>query len=259
DAAEWIESHVPAGSYVVVEPYGPQLIGPPLLMTLDPGLRKQVIDRIGVQHVFAVQTIPMFQTVPERSAQFYSFELYPNADYFVTSSAVGSRYRRDPSLFAAQLTFYDDLEQRFEKVKEFAPARAEGLRLAIYRQPSRDVPFAFRATVAAPAILGMGTANMGESQATYYYEVGANYEFFRRFPEGSASYRLALERGTDDKQLFYNCALGETRCLLALGRTGDAIAFLRALAANIDDPAMRDTLAQIANELTESLRRRQPP
>jgi hypothetical protein len=76
-ASDWIEQHVPAGSYIVVEPYGPNLIGPPLLMTLDPGLRKQVIDRIGVQHVFAVQTMPMFQTSPERSALFYSLDLYP--------------------------------------------------------------------------------------------------------------------------------------------------------------------------------------
>lgn len=259
DAADWIESYVPAGSYIVVEPYGPHLIGPPLLMTLDPGLRKQVIDRIGVQHVFAVQTIPMFQTVPERSAPFYSLDLYPNADYFVTSSGVGSRYRHDPSLFSTQVAFYGDLERRFEKLKEFEPARAGGLRLAIYRRPSREAPYASRGVVAAPARLDAVTINMGESEARYYYEVGANYEFFRRFAEASASYRLALDRGTDDKQLFYNCVLGETRCLLALGRSEDAVVFLRALAANIDDPSMRGTLVQIAGELSESMRRRQPP
>jgi 4-amino-4-deoxy-L-arabinose transferase-like glycosyltransferase len=259
DAADWIEHHVPAGSYLVLEPYGPNVIGPPILMTLDPGLRKQVIDRIGREHLFAVQTIPMFQTAPERSAHFYSLDLYPNADYFVTSSGVGSRYRRDPVLFAPQIAFYDELEHRFEKVQEFAPARAGGLRLAVYRRPSLETPFAFRGAVAVPARLGEATVNMGESEAKYYYEVGANYEFFRRFIEATGSYRFALERGTDDKQLFYNCVLGETRCLLALGRTEEAVVFLRGLSSNIDDASLRGTLTQIANELSESMRRRQPP
>jgi hypothetical protein len=256
DVAEWLESRVAPGSYIVTEPYGPNIMGPPLLMTLDPGLRNRVVTEIGKERVFAVQSIPMFQTHPNRSAPFYSLELYENADYIIVSSGVASRYRSNPDQFATQISFYNALEQRFERVRDFTPARPGGLRLTAYRPLSKTLPFASRAAVAPPPTLEERPLNAGDAEARFYFELGTNYEYYQHLHEASASYRIALNRGMDNALLFYNCVLGETRCLLAQGRTDDAITFLRAVAAKVSDKPTRTTFTRLADQLSGSRDRR---
>ncbi len=255
DVAKWIIQHAAPGSYIVTEPYGPNLVGPPVLVSLDRDLQKQVIERIGPKSVFAVQILPMFQIRPERSGAFYNVDLYRNADYFVVSSGVASRYRREPQRFAQQIAFYDRLDRELEKVCVFVPARKDGLRLAIYGRRSTHGAFASRLGVAPPPEIAM---NVGDAATRFYFDLGANYEFFGRTPEAYSSYRLALERGTDSEPLFYNCALGTARCLLLLGRRDDAIALLRSVATRSSDERTRSTLVQMAEQIGKSDKRRTP-
>lgn len=258
DATAWLSQYVPAGSYVVTEYYGPEMLGPPVLMTLDPGLRKAVVGRLGTTRIFAMQTLPMFQTHPERSAPFYSLERYPNADYIIMSSVVAGRYQRDPQRFDPQIQFYNELARQMEAVKEFPPPRPGGVRLTVYRRRSWERPFAVRSSsVPPPPPISRGVADV-EAEANFYYALGANCEFFGKVAEASLSYRFALQNGTNDARLFHNCVLGETRCLLAAGRTEDAILFLRELSAQVPDKTTRATLVSMANQLSESLRRRTP-
>lgn len=253
DAREWLDANVPGGSYVVTEAYGPEFLGPDFLMTMAPPLRRRVIDRLGAQRILAKQTLPMFQTDPERSAPFYSLELYENADYFIVSSGVASRYRREPDRFAPQIAFYHELERRMALVGEFKPSRAGEIRVTIYRRPHRE-PFAARASVAPPPTVAARQLDTGNAPARFYFEMGANFEFFQRMGEALISYQRALEAGMGDVDMFHNCVLGETRCLLAMGRNDEAIEFLRRIATHVTDDAERAAIQRMHDDLSKALR-----
>ncbi len=260
DAVAWLQSNAPDGSYIVTEPYGPDLIGPSQLMPYDPRFRNRILQRLGSKRIFAVQTIPMFQTHAEWSAPFYSLDLYPNADFFIKSSGVASRYQRDGDLFSQHLAFYQSLDRNLEKVREFTSNRPDGLHLTIYRRRRFDSPFATRSNVAPPPALPIARGKApGDSAARFYYELGSNYEFYRRPLDASLSYRNALDWGMDDSGLFYQCVLGEARCLTQLGHTEQAISFLQAVAESSKEP-LRGSLTKVARQLSESLSRgqRQP-
>jgi 4-amino-4-deoxy-L-arabinose transferase-like glycosyltransferase len=251
DVADWLLANAESGSYIVKELYGPELVAPSYVMTLDNEMRKAIIERIRGQRKFAVQNIPMFQVHPERANRFYNLDLYPNADYFVLSSGVGSRYRREPERFAAQMAFYDALERQCEKVGEFIPKRPGGLRLTVYRRPSA-VPFAARAPVAPPPDLPLAGTNPVD--ARFYFEIATNYESFGRLPEAARSYELGYERGTDDGNLFQNCVLGEARCIAATKGAAEAAVFVRSVAGRVTDAEMRAALIDIAKQIETAVR-----
>lgn len=226
-------------------------------MSYDAPFRNRILRRLGSKPVFAVQTMPMFQTDAERSAPFYSLELYPNADFIIKSSGVAARYQHDGMSYAPQLAFYQSLDRQFVKVREFPSRRAGGLHLTVYQRREFDQPFALRSNVAPPPTLPIARGKAdGDAAARFYYQLGANYEFYRRPLEASLSYRNALDWGMNDSSLFYHCIHGEVRCLTQLGRTEDAISLLQAGAASTREP-MRTSLLKMAQQLSE-LRSRSP-
>ncbi len=255
EAREWIDANVPGGAYVVTEFYGPEFIGPDFLMSMNPALRKRVIDRVGTQHIYAKQLLPMFQTQSERSAPFYSLALYENADFFIVSTGVASRYRREPGRFGPQLAFYRDLEQRMSIAKDFKPTRAGDVRVTIYQRTDRERPFAARDSIAPPPTIAARSTETGDAVARFYFEMATNYEYFRRVGEALTSYRRALEAGMNDIDMFHNCVLGETRCLLAMGKNDEALAFLRMLVDTVPHEGERAAIARMADDLEKRLRR----
>lgn len=245
DATRWIEDNVPDGAFIVNEYQGPEFLAPVTLMQLDPGLREKVLAAMGTRPVYAVQMLPMTQTNPESSAPFYSLDLYPNADVVITSSGVRSRYERDPGRFARQLSFYTDVEATFERATEFAPAGGAGARITIYRRLPRVPPFSERTPVAPPAL----PVGVGRRAAVFYFELGANHEFFGHGHEAYVSYIRALDRGTDSRHVFMHSVLGVVRTLLATGQTGTAATFLSRVAPLAPDDDSRRLVGDLQRQI----------
>ena len=109
EAKRWIETHIPPGSMVATEAYGPPLVGPLDLSEKEPELRAALARRGYRRVVYAVLTVPSFQVVPRRSARFYQLPLYRDADAFVVSESVRSRYAAEPDTFSTPFAFYDSL------------------------------------------------------------------------------------------------------------------------------------------------------
>jgi thioredoxin-like negative regulator of GroEL len=82
--------------------------------------------------------------------------------------------------------------------------------------------------------------------------MGTNYEYFRHFAEAATGYQLAIEYGTSNPQVFFQCALGYTRCLVALGRADEAIQTLDQMANEIDDPRLKRLLTQLKDQVQNS-------
>jgi hypothetical protein len=61
-----------------------------------------------------------------------------------------SRYRKNPSLYQAQCAFYDSLEARWRKLREFGPADGSGPHITMYGNPYLKVPFAARRPAQPP-------------------------------------------------------------------------------------------------------------
>jgi hypothetical protein len=258
EAQNWIEAHVAEGSLIVSEHYGPQLFGTADLLQLAPRTRAQVLALRRGRPVFATLSLPMFQTVPERSARFYSLDLYANADYFLTSGAVRGRYEREPARFVAQRAFYQALESECRVVKRF-PADGMGARLVLYERTPPGLPFALRGEVAPPRPVAADFEHGTGAEAGFYFAMGTNFEYYGRFAEALASYQMALGYGTNQRGLFMHCAHGQTRSLVALGRTAEAIEFLRGLSVRTDDERSRGLFDRMRANLERSAAKGQTP
>jgi hypothetical protein len=77
-SVEWIETNVTSGSFLVVEPYGPEVFGPQTLSAVNPAVRNKVMQLKEGTPNYAVLMVPMFQVAPERSEVFYDLSLYEN-------------------------------------------------------------------------------------------------------------------------------------------------------------------------------------
>jgi hypothetical protein len=256
DAQNWIESNLPSGAFIVTEGYGPDLLDPATVLQLDPQIRKRVLERWRERPIFAVNTLPMYQTHPERSAPFYTLLLYPDADYFITSSSIQGRYASEPERFPAQTDFYAQLQKSYKLVHEFSPRQPDGIHLAVYETNQHDRPFGARDSVAAPAQLQRTPENATGREAGFYFTMGTNYEYFHHPAEAAAAYKLALEYRTSNPQLFLQCVLGYTRCLVRSGHAEEALRVLDQMSREIDDKRLNGILAQLRSQIESTIQRR---
>jgi hypothetical protein len=256
DAQEWIETNIPRGAFVVTEGYGPDLLDPSTLLQLDPKIRARVEERWRDRPIYAVTALPMYQTKPERSAPFYSLSIYPEADYYITSSSIGDRYEAEPDRFQPQLAFYEALKDSCTTLKEFSPSESGGIHLTVYKARRYVQPFGTRRTVVPPPQLARSLDEGTGREAGFYFTIATNYEYFRHFTEAASAYQLALAYRTTNRQLFLECALGYIRCLLAAGRTEEAMRTLDQMITQIDDPQLKGALSQLRTQVDSAIQKR---
>jgi 4-amino-4-deoxy-L-arabinose transferase-like glycosyltransferase len=256
-AADWIESSIPAGSYLVTEAYGPQVFKPQNVSQVNSRIRDKVIERKKGSRQYAVLQMPMFQTVPERSGVFYDFILYENVDYFITTGSVKQRYADQPALFARQMAFYDSLETTCRKITEVTPGQGGGSTITVYKNLRNTMPFAARDVVAPPMPLRtVGKAFTG-SEELYYNSVGLNYEVFTFLPEAIASYDMAFRYPVTRPASFKNLVLRKTRCLLALDELAAAVDYLDVMIPQSPTPPIRDQLIKLNNVIKQRIASRE--
>ncbi len=185
EARRWIEKHLPSGSFLVIEPYGPNPPSP-LSVRIEEG------SSDGDGPLYWVVPVPMFQVDPERSATTYDPRLHGAADAWIVSAAVRDRYRADPRRFPGQNAFYDWLAATWIEAARFRANTGSGAEIVIYRNPAVGVPFARRVArpVAPTAFMRETGGNGGE--ATWYMTLGVNYLAFGHPREAAACFRMAL-------------------------------------------------------------------
>lgn len=250
EALEWIESNLPAGALLLVESQGPQLLNPGFINQLEPTIRTRVLDRWKSRPVFGVVSLPMYQTHPERSAPFYSVDIYRDVDFVVTTAAVRGRYTKEPSRFAEQVAFYHDLDTRTALVKEIRDR--DGVAVQIYRLSADKLPFGKREMMFPPPNISRDPEHGTGREAGFYFSLGSNYDYFHHWPEAAFCYRRALEYRTSDKGLFAQCLIGYAECLVTLGKTDEALSDLQQLHVAVDDPQLRRLIELLAARVRSS-------
>jgi 4-amino-4-deoxy-L-arabinose transferase-like glycosyltransferase len=239
-AREWIEANIPPGAFIVTESYGPELLSAHELLPLDGDIRNAALELMEDRPRYAVQPIPMSQVYPERSEAFYDLRLYRDADLFITSSSVRSRYGREPARFTRQIAFYDTLDAGFSKLREFGAGDRRGPTIAVYKRHERGVPFAFRKAVAGPRPL-KPSRPLG-TEPLFFKNLGVNYEAFKFYEEAIVCYDLAFMYEMARPTWYTEIILGKTRCLMALGRADEAVSFLHAAAERAPSRTMRERI-----------------
>lgn len=206
---EWIETNVPPGSFIVCESYGPEPFGVIDYQNLQPEVRERLDKQRPDLKMYALLAMPMYQVMSQNTALFYDLKLYDDvADLWVTSTSVLSRYRKNPSLYKAQCSFYDSLAARWRTLREFGPADGSGPRITVYGNPRLKVPFAARRPALPPpappvvADLVPGTFSGFFERFGFLYEsygfqsaAGRVYEMGLRYPDQPAEGRRPLALG----------------------------------------------------------------
>src|SRR5678815_114830 len=161
------------------------------------------------------------------------------------SSPIGDRHEGEVDGFRAQLGFYKELKDSGATLKEFSPSESGGIHLAVYGARRHAQPFGTRRTVVPVPQLARSFDDATGREAGFYFTMAMNYEYFRHFAEAGTGYQLALEYRTTNPQLFLSCALGNTRCLLATGRTEEALGTLDHMMTQVDDRRLKGALSQL--------------
>ncbi len=251
EAKQWIESHIPPGSMVVCEAYGPPLVGPLDVSEMDPELRNALARRGYGREMYAVLTVPSYQVVPRRSARFYQLALYRDADAFVVSDAVRSRYAAEPDSFAAQLAFYDSLPARFP-VTHTIPASGGGPALTVYWHGRTNDRFADRAATGPDsAIVRTGTSIGGED--FFHYNQGANYEAFGRPRAAADAYEMCLNYPSSPDHIHTKASIRLAMLMVRAGRRDVAIRLLEDMEAHPKDPGEAEELGALRRRLAAGL------
>jgi hypothetical protein len=195
----------------------------------------------------------MMQVHPERSEVFYDLNLYEVADFVIISSAVRSRYQKDPARFSRQIAFYDSLEISFHKVWEIIPEGMAGPSLWIYKNPKHSVQFAGRKTVQGPPPLRHSLKSLSGSEELYYINIGRNYEVYRFYKEALASYDLAFKYPILRLGVYYSLVKGKTRCLLALEKPEEAAEFLKQAATSARSERSREFFLNLRQQILSKI------
>lgn len=222
----WIEANIPPGAFVATEYHGPRLLGPNEIWTQEVDVRNRLLAEDTGARFYAVQPVPMFQVEPERSDVFYSLRLYEVADIIVTSSAVKSRYEREPERFRHQLAFYDSLEATYVRAKQFTSENMTGPVVTIYRNPAATTVFSRRQNVVPPAPLPDYREDLTGEEGQFYYNLALNYETYGHHSSAIDAYTMALGYPSEDDNLFFAVCLGLTRSLVSTGQSQMAAQFL---------------------------------
>jgi hypothetical protein len=251
-SAEWIEANVPSGSFLVIEPYGPEVFGPQTISTVSTPVRKKVVELKRDTPNYAVLMVPMFQVAPERSGVFYDLPLYENADYIVSTGAVRSRYGGEPRRFARQLAFYDSLETTYTRVAEFATGEGGGSVITIFKGPNVRRPFGMRRDVAPPRPLRHQGGPKTGSEELFYYSMGINYEVFGRLPQAVACYDMAFRYPVTRSASYKNLVMRKTQCLMTMGQVDQAVDYISSMIAGAPTREVREHLQQVRSRIQQS-------
>jgi hypothetical protein len=237
-ARRWIEANVPSGSCIVSESYGPEPLTAMDLAGLSQDVRERIQKQVANARVYAMLPIPMIQVRPELVAVFYDLALYDDyADYIVTSSSVGSRYRKDPALFARQLAFYEALERRYALAREFGPADGSGPTLRLYRNPRHTAPFVERDSVASPAAGPRLPEPLPGLVGLHYERLAVNLESFGHYVQAAEAYLLAASYTEARSTFQHDVMLGAVRAYLLARRLAEAVQVLEQAMRAARDPA----------------------
>lgn len=117
-ALEWIEEHVPEGSSILLERYGP-----------EPDRKR-----------YRVLYLPFHSIHPHVYDAAYVASLYRHFDYIVLSSGVSARYLADPREYPQQATFYTSLRQGFREVVKFDRDTSGPVIRILERRPDSTLP-----------------------------------------------------------------------------------------------------------------------
>jgi tetratricopeptide (TPR) repeat protein len=192
--------------------------------------------------------IPMFQIKPERSAIYYEHRLYPDADYFIISSSVRSRYEAEPDRFPVQNAFYDSLDKAYHQAKVIAPrGKGPGPVLTLYRNRGRQSPFGGRDDLRGPARLMTRKGGMASEEAFFCYNMGLNYAYFGFYDQALSSYREGFRYQPLRPDLHRNLSIEIVNVLLGRGEFDEALRFL--------DIAESTAPTEETRSLVEQLRR----
>ena len=227
-ALRWMEANLPAGSFILSEYFGPDLLRPATLLPLDPAIEDRLLSGAGRRPVFAVQILPLFQSRPELSAAFYHLDLHPDADYILISDSVRSRYRREPARFATQLGFYREVERSWLPVRVFEPGPNPGPRLALFANPQPGPPYAQRKPHPL-AVLPGEAQGLGRDEGFYFFSLGANALGFGHLAAAEAAFREGMRYAPLRPEIARNLVLGTVRSLEKQDRGPAAAAFLDSL------------------------------
>lgn len=235
-ARAWVERHLPPGSLILSEAYGVEVFSPLDLQTLDPDLAQALDARDAKRRLYGLQQMPMFQVQPERSAKYYSLSHLREADVFVTTDAVGARYRQDPVRFAAQLAFYDSLEARWPRLVSFTPHHQPGPAITIYRNPSASVPFASRQPPTPPDSTFAVEPPVTGGEGFYYYNLGTIHAAFGQMGPAQECFLLAVRFGGNEPDIYVNAGARLVGSLWDEGRKPAAVAVLQELTRRAPGP-----------------------
>ena len=231
ESRRWIESHLPPGSHIASELYGPDLLSPIRLLTAEGDVLAQIAARTPSRPLYAVQTVPMFVMAPERSTKFYDLARYARADAFVVTSAIRERYRGDSTRYAVQLAFYDSLEAHWPRVASFVPREGgPGPRIAVHRNPAASVHFAARGGDPSADSAVATTDPLTGVEAYWYLEQGLAMELAGYDRAAEESYSLALRFGRSEPANYTRAAIRLAGLLDVQGRHADALRALQASA-----------------------------
>ena len=159
EARRWCETHVPEGSLILSEAYGPSLpsqsqrstmVADPLFRAASPQARAAYLSRRAFHLVwmpllvggYAAVRMPtpdarelnVFPHAVDWNAAAYDVRLLRGVDYVVTTGAVRGRFDADPVRFGEQRRFYSALDSLGDRAFQVAPDRdVEGSPIEIYR------------------------------------------------------------------------------------------------------------------------------
>ena len=234
-AKAWCEAHIPAGSWVAIEQYGPPLLGPLVLQAIDRDLLPALHARGYSPRLYAVISVPVFQVAPERSAKFYDPALHRVADAYIVTGSAQDRYRHEPERFATQLAFYDTLATTWERWQEFPSNGGAGPRITVYRNPAQAQPFAQRRPhPGLPPTLAPGPTTGGE--AYFYYNLGINYELFGFLGASLRAYLSGANLAAADPDLALGCVERAVAVLVRAGRAAEALGVIDGVASLFTRP-----------------------
>ena len=245
----WIESHLPPGSFVASELYGPELLSPMQLLTADGDVLAQIKRRSPSRPLYALQTVPMFVMDPGRSAKYYDLAHYEQADVFVVTSGIRGRYLGDSLRYAPQLAFYASLEARWPRIAHFEPHGGPGPVIDVYRNPAVTKPFAARGDdpLADPAV---ATAQpVTGAEAYWYMNLGLDMELAGHDRGAEQAYLLALRFGATEPANYARVAIRLAGLKDAQGRKGEALQVLRSCAAQAPSQSVAVALASTEQAL----------
>jgi len=242
EARRWIELNVPRGSFIVSEPYGPSLVSPLQLWSDASDIPRHIAEDEQVS-LYAVQMLPMYQVEPERSAVFYDMRLYRMADVVITSSAVRSRYVKEPGTFSQHVAFYDSLDAEFKMLAEFGATSGSGPIIVVYGNPKQTKPFSQRERAADPVELQPAReGTYGGEEGFFYYNLGLNYLTFADPNQALACYESVLTYPIPSESRHVAVVERMIRSLRDAGRDQDAASLLALAEASAPTTSLKKRL-----------------